>query len=393
MDGDAQPRAKHVGAQAILRTAHVPADAPDLLPRLACEMGPGPFALIALFASPRCDFAALMEGAKEMWGDCQVIGCTTAGEIAPSVGYVEDSVVAIGLTADHFHTEVLLFEDLATLNEQELIRQTIRARTRLGETAPHFEQEFAWLLVDGLSMSEDHLVSALSPGLGPLQLFGGSSGDGIRFEHSMIGFDGQVLERAAVLALVRTSCDVKVFSLNHFKPTSQRMVVTRADPKRRIVHEINAEPAARELGRVLGKNPEDIDTFTFAESPMVVRFGGKHHVRAIKRVTEDGDLEFFSAIDEGLVLTIAEAAPIGAHLRDELSTLSSRERPAAIIACDCVLRRIEAEQKQCTRDLSAVLAEYNVTGFSTYGEQVGGLHVNQTMTGVALYAPRGIKAV
>jgi hypothetical protein len=28
-----------------------------------------------------------------------------------------------------------------------------------------------------------------------------------------------------------------------------------------------------------------------------------------------------------------------------------------------------------------------VIGFSTYGEQIGALHVNHTMTGVAIYAP------
>jgi hypothetical protein len=30
-----------------------------------------------------------------------------------------------------------------------------------------------------------------------------------------------------------------------------------------------------------------------------------------------------------------------------------------------------------------------VVGFSTYGEQINGLHVNQTMTGVAIYPPLG----
>ena len=38
-----------------------------------------------------------------------------------------------------------------------------------------------------------------------------------------------------------------------------------------------------------------------------------------------------------------------------------------------------------TRDVSSILAKHNVTGFSTYGEQIGPLHVNHTMTGVAIY--------
>jgi len=34
-----------------------------------------------------------------------------------------------------------------------------------------------------------------------------------------------------------------------------------------------------------------------------------------------------------------------------------------------------------------VLRRHNVRGFSTYGEQLGALHVNHTMTGVAFYPP------
>ena len=37
--------------------------------------------------------------------------------------------------------------------------------------------------------------------------------------------------------------------------------------------------------------------------------------------------------------------------------------------------------------VSALLRKHGVTGFSTYGEQMNSMHVNQTMTGVALYPP------
>ena len=57
-----------------------------------------------------------------------------------------------------------------------------------------------------------------------------------------------------------------------------------------------------------------------------------------------------------------------------------------------ILRRLEAEQTQQTQGVSAVLARNRVVGFSTYGEQVNGMHVNQTMTGVAIFAPDPIQA-
>ena len=40
-----------------------------------------------------------------------------------------------------------------------------------------------------------------------------------------------------------------------------------------------------------------------------------------------------------------------------------------------------------TNALSGILSENRVIGFSTYGEQVNSMHVNQTLTGVAIYPP------
>ena len=53
------------------------------------------------------------------------------------------------------------------------------------------------------------------------------------------------------------------------------------------------------------------------------------------------------------------------------------------------LRRIEAQEKQLFGKISDILGRHRVTGFSTYGEQHGAVHVNQTMTGVAIYPPKG----
>jgi len=96
---------------------------------------------------------------------------------------------------------------------------------------------------------------------------------------------------------------------------------------------------------------------------------------------------FFSAIDEGVVLTLAEPEDMAAHLAEELGALRGQGAAPAILACDCILRRLEALEKQKTGALSALLRAHGVVGFSTYGEQVNSMHVNQTMTGVALYPP------
>lgn len=371
----------------VLARAHAEAQDPDGFAKLSATLGPGPFALVVLFMSPDTPLDDLPARTAAAFGTTPVVGCTTAGEIGPG-GYTEGGIVALGLPAEDFAAETLLIPDLQGIDAQTLVGDVIRARQRLAAQRPDWDSEFAFLMVDGLSVKEDELTTALAAGLGPVPLFGGSAGDGTRFGATYVLHGGQLRQNIASLSLIRTRCPVRVFSLDHLLPSDQRMVVTEADPERRLVRQINAEPAAQEYARLLGKDPGQLTTFTFAAHPLVVRIGGRHHVRAIQRVAPNGDLVFFSAIDEGLVLTLAEAQDMAAHLEGELAALARDTAPAAILACDCVLRRIEAEEKQLFGKISDILRRHRVTGFSTYGEQLGAVHVNQTMTGVAIYPPR-----
>ncbi|ETX15524.1 GfdT protein [Roseivivax halodurans JCM 10272] len=376
-----------VAATKVLRTAQAPAHDASPVTAIRTELGDGPFALVCLFVSPSADFEDVARDAAVMFGPAEVLACTTAGEIGRA-GYEDDQIVAVAFPSAHFEVSSYAIAPLDGVSDEHVTDALIQHRIALGHrpAAQGMDTEFAFLLVDGLSMREEHLTAMLSRGLGAMPLFGGSAGDGTRFRETRLARNGEVLTNAALMALVRSRCTVRVFSLDHLAPTETRMVVTAADPERRLVREINAEPAAKEFARLLGKDPNQLDPFTFAAHPVVVRLGDTHHVRAIQRVTEDGELVFFSAINEGMVLTLADHEDMAAHLDRNLALLSP-DGAAQILGCDCILRRIEARQGQQTRAISEILGRHRVIGFSTYGEQFGGLHVNQTLTGVAIYPP------
>ena len=373
----------------IVRVADVDCGDANVLQTLAAKLGQGAFALIILLIAPSADFEKMMEDYREFCPNTPIIGCTTAGEICDG-GYRDRRIVAIGLPSSHFVAKTKIITDLSPDSLNNIAHEMVRTRAILAELKPQWEHEFNYILIDGLSRAEDTIVSTLSVGLGPVQMFGGSSADGIDFHKTRILYEGKFFQNAAVLAQVRTKCPIKVFKTDHLVPTDCRMVVTKADPATRTVSEINAAPAAREYARLLGKDPEQLTPFTFAAHPVVVRVGGQHHVRAIQKVAENGDLIFFSAIDEGLVLTLADPMDMEDHLRSELGKLAKLDQPDIILACDCILRKLEAQEKQKTRALSNILSDHKVVGFSTYGEQFNSMHVNQTLTGVAIYAPKEI---
>ena len=90
-------------------------------------------------------------------------------------------------------------------------------------------------------------------------------------------------------------------------------------------------------------------------------------------------------LDEGMVLTAARSRnPVGAtremfsQTQDEIGDVS------IYIRFECILRRLDAEQHQFAREMSELYRNNRVVGYHTYGEQYGSMHVNQTLTGVAI---------
>jgi hypothetical protein len=102
-------------------------------------------------------------------------------------------------------------------------------------------------------------------------------------------------------------------------------------------------------------------------------------------MNEDGSLSFFCAIDEGMVLTAAQPRnPIGAMHELFAETEQAIGEAALYIGFECVLRKLGAEQHQFAREMSELYRAHRVVGFHTYGEQYRAMHVNQTLTGIAI---------
>lgn len=216
-------------------------------------------------------------------------------------------------------------------------------------------------------------------------MFGGSAGDNMRFERTAVLVDGQFVSNAAVLVLASTRHPFEVFKSEHAAGYGERVVITEADADRRIVTEINAEPAAAEYARLLGLPPEKLTPQAFAAHPLVLQVGGVPYVRSIQRVNPDMSLSFFCAIDEGLVLSGTRSHDVVVNLARTFEGLRQRLGPLQIVlGCDCILRTL-AEHDSSTRNrLSDLLAANHVVGFNTYGEQFNAMHVNQTFTGIAI---------
>ena len=345
------------------------------------------YELIIYMVTPKLDLDQFTREVAEHRQASHIMATRTAGEISET-GYSEGMVVALGFPKSHFGASICVSKNLDDLDKDKVAGNILRKRQDVGSRHADWKSEFAFLLVDGLSLQEDALVSMIAPALGSTQLFGGSSGDGLSFENAPVHYNGSTFQNGAVLAIVRTNCEVVIMCEDHLSASEKRLVVTGAVPQERLVTEINAEPAAREYARIVGIDPDQLSPFIFASHPIVVSIGDQHHVRSIQQVVDNRYLRFFSSIDEGMVLTVANIGNISDHLSAVMDRINAKGRPDLIFACDCILRKLEAEQSQEIHKMSKVLSDNHVMGFSTYGEQHNFLHVNQTLTGIAIYPPK-----
>jgi hypothetical protein len=334
--------------------------------------------LTVFFCDPTYDPDVLAEAIRTSWHG-PVVGCTSAGEIGPS-GYISGGLVGMSLTSTaltarpFFISDVRRFEPAAAENMAKTLAPL-----------PPGHRRFGLLLIDGLSVAEESVTASLCHAFGEIPLVGGSAGDGLRFERTAVYSAGAFASDAAVFTVVDTSLPFTTLQVQHFEPTDSRLVITGADPRHRIVTEINGGPAAEEYARAVGLDLDELTPMVFAAHPVMLRIGGEFFVRSIQKVNADGSLTFFCAIDTGLVLRVARGLDMVSGLNHALDEAEQKVGgAAAIIGCDCILRRVELEQKGRIEEMSEVVRNRPFIGFSTYGEQFGAIHVNQTFTGLVL---------
>jgi hypothetical protein len=345
--------------------------------------------LVIFFCAASYDLDVVAREINHSFQGTQVVGCTTAGEIGP-LGYLDQSISGISFPSDRFTAVSGRVDDLQHLTAGQGEALAHLLMERLEGLAPRTDEKsiFAFQMVDGLSVREESITRAFQRALGKIPVVGGSAADADRFAHTYVFSEGRFRENAAVLVLAASSLPFMTFSTQHFAGTDQRAVVTAADPATRTVSEIDGLPATEGYARLVGVDASELEPSFFSSHPVVVRIGGADYARSIQKVNPDGSLVFYCAMEEGVVL---RAAWRGDLVTDLLGAFVHVHRnlgpPSLVLTCDCILRNLEITQLGLRDRVAEIFRRNNAVGFATYGEQLRGLHVNQTLTGIAFGRP------
>lgn len=373
---------------------------PDLKVRKGSSTNPDPREAIAeihgqvfnenaditfLFVSSRYDLKTLGTEIHERFSGA-IMACTTSGEI-DTQGYTENGISAFSLSSPRLGVESFFIDDLQGFVTQtdHPVRRAMQTHYIAAKDRDPKDDAFGFLLIDVMSIMEEKLSSVLGSDFPQLPFAGASAGDDLEFRETHIYHQGVFHSKAAAFSIFHTSHPFQVFKKQHLNAKmNARLVITEADVEKRIVKEINGYPAAEEYARLIGFDPTELNAQVFSDHPVMIRIGGEYYIRSIQRVNEDHSFTFYCAIDEGLVLTVAESADIIDHTHNSFVDLKELLEPEVVLMCECILRRLELQGKGLTSEAEQIMQEHRAIGFHTYGEQFNGIHVNQTLTGIAI---------
>jgi hypothetical protein len=343
--------------------------------------------LVVAFASWRVDPDSAADALAEAFAPAPVIGCTSHGELAAG-GDHEGSIAALAIASPRLRVAPALAADLRRSVLRSSRAAVIDAAALLDTTPDALDprRHVAMTFVDGRSGFEESFCLATAATAPHIRFVGGSASDGYGPEpRTRVFFGGRAHVDAGVVALIESDLPFAVIESEHMVPSQVRSVVTAADPERRRVLELDGFPAPgryrKLVERLGGGEVDDVVASTF---PFATYIGGRPYVRSVVKIDDDA-LVFAAAVDPGTVLRMMRPGDLVGSTSSALdaAAIEVGGELAAVIAFSCLGRHREALGRGDRAALGAAYDRAPLIGFHSFGEQIGALLVNHTLTGLA----------
>jgi len=339
---------------------------------------------VLFFASAGYDGAALAGPLTQAFPDAVVMGCSTAGEFTDGVdgvGGVSAMALPEGLVVRSAASITQLGDDVAASTDALIGELEGKLGGRLRDLDPR--RHLGLVLIDGLHGAEELVNERLGVAAPVLDVVGGSAGDDLAFERTWVSLGSEVSYQGLALLVLEVSAPFQVIKSCSFTPTGKVLRITAADVPNRTVLEFDGQKALDVYAQALGKDPAQVGQDEFIAHPVGLMIDGHPWIRSPQQVTAEGGLKFYAQILEGMEVELMQSGDLAAEtavaIQEARATLGGEASGAVMF--NCILRRLEMDQKKQHAEFLAAFGGIPMAGFHTYGETWLG-HINQTLTGV-----------
>lgn len=360
-----------------------------------------------VFSSAAYDHRTVVAGVRSVVDDgTLIVGCSAAGEFTETrtrSGSVALALVSSDTVSFSAGIGTGLGADVAGA-----VRDAVRGLPTVVPDKPH---QSAIVLHDGLSGVGEELTAHARRELGDdVLLVGGSAGDDLEMDETVVSVDDTVANDAVAIALVAAERPMAAGRHHGHEPISRPREVTRSSGN--VVHELDGESAFGVwLDDVRAHAGSDVDGLDLNDDETLARLltqyefgidvGGDHKIRwPGSTSTTDGPLEFAMTIPVGSVLRVMgsdreeqleSVRRAGRAAEESLALTDGSAQIAGVFVYDCVCRDAILGD-EFPDAVAALHDELGVpfVGFETYGEicvQPGELSGYHNTTAVVLTIP------
>lgn len=339
--------------------------------------------LLIVFCSSKQDAGGVAADLAKRFPGVPMAGCTTAGEHL-SGQHSNGSLVVVGITDSGIRWATTVAKRITAFDADAAKAAVSGLFAALEIDTETFDPSelFCLNFIDGLTLAEEGVATLMADALEGVQFLGGSAGDDLQFKQTEVIHDGGAYSDAAVFVLGHSKRPFKIIKHQHFTTTDRSLVITKADPAKRVVYEIDGYPAAEAYARALGIERSALTGEVAFLKPITFQCNNEVWVRSVQAINDDDSIAFYCAIEEGMVLDVGAHEDMEGALAREFDSL---ENVDFVIAFNCILRALEATGGEKHEALGKIFDAHSCAsiGFDTYGEQLGGLHINQTLVAIA----------
>ena len=219
-----------------------------------------------------------------------------------------------------------------------------------------------------------------------IPVVGSSCGNEECARNTYVSYNGEVYSSAALYMFIHNRHGrTVVLKQDMFEPKRTVFTATSVDLKKRIIYELDGEPAAMQLARHLHYElyelGDHIDDYGLGR--MV---GDEIYTTDIAKITKEKGLEMFASVYGGTRLCLLERDRYNACLSDLIASIRRKiPIPRFVMYINCISLTKYYEKIKWLNVFSVGMATIApiYAGFSGYGEQLGRININKTLLAIA----------
>lgn len=323
--------------------------------------------LLIMISSDKDTFREKVEALEAHFPKVPSIACVGEGYYGTEV--LEKGIIVIAFEGVTAITNVLT--DVATMPLKRILalEEDVRSINGNGDNT---------VCIDLCSSNDECVVATLNSALrkSRISLTGGTVWEGL------VAVNGTVYEDACAYALVKNmGGKVKVYKENLYLPTDVKHIVTKADPSKNLLYELDGRPVAD-----VYKQETNVGSGSIAEQTFINPFGrvigDETFIVSLKETVENKYFSCYRKVNQMDVLTILEMGDYKSIIQNTVDTIHSDfPRISGIFSVNCAFRWLVFKQYNYHETYFEKMAQLGShAGLIGLGEHYKTQHTNQTMS-------------